>query len=146
VVGLETLPSFDALEAICAAIGEERVAFSLDLRRGVPVTMRARASEQGVPNEPASRLAARAAAAGVGHICVIDLARVGLGEGPDFGSIASVREAAPRLSLIAGGGIRGLEDLRHLAEAGCDGALVGTALHQGRLTPADIAIAAGFHR
>jgi phosphoribosylformimino-5-aminoimidazole carboxamide ribotide isomerase len=146
VVGLETLPSFDAVEAICAAIGGERVAFSLDLRRGVPVTMSALASEQSVPNEPASRLAARAAAAGAGHICVIDLARVGLQEGPDFGSIASVREAAPGLTLVAGGGIRGLEDLRRLAEAGCDGALVGTALHQGRLTAADIVTATGFHR
>jgi phosphoribosylformimino-5-aminoimidazole carboxamide ribotide isomerase len=146
VVGLETLPSFDAVEAICAAVGGQRVAFSLDLRRGVPVTMSALASEQSTTNEAPSRLAARAAAAGAGHICVIDLARVGLEEGPDFGSIARVREAAPGLPLVAGGGIRGLDDLRRLAEAGCDGALVGTALHQGRLTPADVVTATGFHR
>jgi phosphoribosylformimino-5-aminoimidazole carboxamide ribotide isomerase len=146
VVGLETLPSFDALEAICAAVGGQRVAFSLDLRRGVPVAMSALASEQTAPSQQASRLAARAASAGAGHICVIDLARVGLEEGPDFGSIASVREATPRLTLVAGGGVRGVDDLRRLAEAGCDGALIGTALHQGRLKPTDIVTARGFHR
>jgi phosphoribosylformimino-5-aminoimidazole carboxamide ribotide isomerase len=146
VVGLETLPSFDALEAICVAVGGHRVAFSLDLRRGVPVTVGALAGGQSTRNEPANRLAARAAAAGAGHICVIDLARVGLEEGPDFGSIASVREAAPGLTLVGGGGVRGLDDLRRLAEAGCDGVLVGTALHQGRLKPADITTATGFHR
>src|SRR5688572_11247563 len=32
IVGLETLASFDALREICAAVGRERVAFSLDLR------------------------------------------------------------------------------------------------------------------
>jgi phosphoribosylformimino-5-aminoimidazole carboxamide ribotide isomerase len=146
VVGLETLPSFDALEAICAAVGGHRVAFSLDLRRGVPVTMSALASGQSIPNESASGLAARAAAAGVGHLCVIDLARVGLEEGLDFRLIASVRESVPGLTLVGGGGVRGLDDLRRLAEAGCDGVLVGTALHQGRLKPADIVTAMGFHR
>ena len=34
IVGLETLPSWAALEAIAGAVGSERVAFSLDLRDG----------------------------------------------------------------------------------------------------------------
>jgi phosphoribosylformimino-5-aminoimidazole carboxamide ribotide isomerase len=38
IVGLETLPSFGALAAICAAVGGRRVAFSLDLRDGRPLT------------------------------------------------------------------------------------------------------------
>jgi phosphoribosylformimino-5-aminoimidazole carboxamide ribotide isomerase len=146
VIGLETLASFDALGAICAEVGGHRVAFSLDLRRGEPVTTSALAAGLKSPSEAASRLAARAAAAGVHRICVIDLARVGLVEGPDFASIASVRKAVPELTLVAGGGVRGLDDIRRLAEAGCDGALVGTALHQGRLKPADIAMATSFHR
>ena len=33
IVGLETLPSFDMLRLICEAVGGDRVAFSLDLRR-----------------------------------------------------------------------------------------------------------------
>jgi phosphoribosylformimino-5-aminoimidazole carboxamide ribotide isomerase len=122
VVGLETLPTFDALEAICAAIGGERVAFSLDLRNGEPI------AGAGIPQETPEQLAARAADAGAGTVVVIDLARVGTRAGLDVELLARVRKAVPGLGLLAGGGVRGAEDLEKLAGAGCDGALVATAL------------------
>jgi phosphoribosylformimino-5-aminoimidazole carboxamide ribotide isomerase len=37
--------------------------------------------------------------------------------------------------------VRGPEDLRRLADAGCEGALVATALHDGRLDSDDVAAA-----
>jgi len=138
VVGLETLRSFDALASICAAIGGERVAFSLDLRDGEPVT----SPDFARPCiEPARRLARRAAEAGAGAVIVIDLARVGAGAGLDLETIAGVREETLRLTLLAGGGVRGAADLASLAHAGCDGALVATALLDGRLGAAEIAAA-----
>ena len=76
-----------------------------------------------------------AAEAGVGSVIVIDLARVGGGRGPGSELVAAVREAVPRLTLLAGGGVRGAQDLAALADVGCDGALVATALLDGgRLT------------
>jgi len=148
VVGLETLPSFDALAGICAALGGDRVAFSLDLRDGEPVFVRGVSeASRGVPTgEPAHLVAARAAAAGAGAVIVIDLARVGTGTGIDFELIARVREATPGLTLLAGGGVRGLEDLTRIADCGCDGALVATALHDGRLGAAEVAAAQRFSR
>jgi phosphoribosylformimino-5-aminoimidazole carboxamide ribotide isomerase len=134
VVGLETLESFDALTSICAAVGGERVAFSLDVRDGEPVL--AKAASAG--HEPASAIAARAAASGAGSVIVIDLARVGSGEGLDLALIARVRDAVPSLTLLAGGGVRGLDDVRRVAVAGCDGVLVATALHDGQLGAAEI--------
>jgi phosphoribosylformimino-5-aminoimidazole carboxamide ribotide isomerase len=139
VVGLETLPSYDALEAICASVGGDRVAFSLDLRDGEPVVS-PRAAEKD-RDRPAHLAAARAADAGVGSVMVIDLARVGTGTGLDLALVARVREAVPGLTLVAGGGVRGLEDVARLADAGCDGALVASALHDGRLGAAEVAIA-----
>jgi len=44
-------------------------------------------------------------------------------------------------ALLAGGGVRSLDDLRQLSRIGCDGALIATALHDGRLTAADVAAA-----
>ena len=38
IVGLETLPSFQVLESISKEAGHDRVAFSLDLRDGQPIT------------------------------------------------------------------------------------------------------------
>lgn len=137
VVGLETLSSFDALEAICRAAGGHRVAFSLDMRDGVPVL----AAGGHVMPEPAPRLAARAVDAGAGAVIVLDLARVGTGRAPDSALIGRVRAAAPSVMLLAGGGVRESADLTQLAEAGCDGALVATALHSGAIDAAGVAAA-----
>ena len=138
VVGLETLASYEALGEICAALDGDRVAFSLDLREGEPVV----AATGDIPlREPAHVVASRAANAGVGAVIVLDLARVGTSAGLDFALIARVRESTPGQILLAGGGVRGYEDLARLADAGCDGALVATALHDGRLCAADVASA-----
>ena len=143
IVGLETLSSYDALGEICAAVGGDRVAFSLDLRDGTPVitpeTIRARGGRS--PSEPVQVVAKRAADTGIRTMIVIDLARVGTGTGLDIGVIDRVRGATRGLTLLAGGGVRGLDDLGRLADAGCDGALVATALHDGRLGAAEVAAA-----
>lgn len=136
VVGLETLPSYDALDRICASVGGDTVAFSLDLRNGAPIVMPGAIRDVAVPV-----IATRAARAGAGAMIVIDLARVGTGAGLDLDVIARVRDAAPNVLLLAGGGVRGIDDLAQLAEAGCDGALVATALHDGRLGAGDVAAA-----
>jgi len=125
VVGLETLTSFTALRSICTAVGSERVAFSLDMRGGEPMGI--------AQHEPAAVVAARAADAGAGAIIALDLARVGMKSGIDFEMIVRVRQAAPDVTLLAGGGVRGPDDLSRLADAGADGALVATALLDGSL-------------
>ena len=135
VVALETLDSFDTLRRICREIGGQRVAFSLDLRGGQPIV----ASNSTASNDAAHSIAARARDAGAGAVIVIDVARVGTGSGLDLALIARVRAATPGLTLLAGGGVRSVDDLARLAAAGCDGALVATALHDGRIGRADIA-------
>jgi phosphoribosylformimino-5-aminoimidazole carboxamide ribotide isomerase len=137
VVGLETLPSWNALRAICEACGQ-RVVFSLDLREGQPMAAGGDVASSELPEE----YSARAADTGVGSIIVLDLARVGTGAGLDFDIVARIRRKVPDLTLLAGGGIRDAADLARLADAGCDGALVATALHAGRIASADVAAAA----
>ncbi|MEP7310037.1 MAG: HisA/HisF-related TIM barrel protein [Acidobacteriota bacterium] len=141
VVGLETLHSYQALAQICGTLGD-RVAFSLDLREGEPIV----AADGIASGEPPHVVAARAADTGVGAIIVIDLARVGASAGLDLELIARVRTAAPGLMLVAGGGVHGPEDLTRLADEGCDGALVATALLEGRIRAADVAAARQFNR
>ena len=50
----------------------------------------------------------------------------------------------PGADIFVGGGIRHLDDLREVSGIGCAGALVATALHEGRLTPADVETARRF--
>ena len=122
IVGLETLTTFDALDEICTTVGSEKVVFSLDVRNGTPLGA-------GTPEE----IVAWAARAGVGSVIVLDLLRVGASAGPDIDLIARVRGIAGELTILAGGGVRGVDDLSILASAGCDGALVATALLDGSL-------------
>ena len=133
IVGLETLPSFDALAAVARTVGDARTVFSLDLRHGAPIVR----AGSGLGGSPLT-VVERAVHAGARTVIVLDLARVGSSAGVDLALIDALRRAAPDLALVAGGGVRGIEDLRQLADAGCDAALVATALHDGRLTRADI--------
>jgi phosphoribosylformimino-5-aminoimidazole carboxamide ribotide isomerase len=64
---------------------------------------------------------------------------VGSGAGPDVALIAELHAAFPDLELLAGGGVRDLEDLRALEAAGASGALVATALHSGVIGARELA-------
>jgi HisA/HisF family protein len=133
IVGLETLPSYEALESICQRAGSERVAFSLDLRGGAPLTTVTELARQR-PED----LAARAADAGVYAVIVLDLARVGTAAGLDLERLARVRTALSSVRLYAAGGIRNVDDIEQAQRVGCDGALVAYALLDGQLTKHDL--------
>jgi HisA/HisF family protein len=79
--------------------------------------------------------AALARTLGVRELLVIDLARVGTGAGPPLDAVAELNAALPGVAIYAGGGVRDQADLRALESAGATGALVATALHDGRITP-----------
>ncbi|HET6379322.1 MAG TPA: HisA/HisF-related TIM barrel protein [Methylocella sp.] len=72
------------------------------------------------------------------RVIVMTLSRVGCGGGPDMERLAQIRRLAPHARLYAAGGLRGASDLMQLREAGISGALVASALHDGRLTRADL--------
>jgi phosphoribosylformimino-5-aminoimidazole carboxamide ribotide isomerase len=133
VVGLETLSGFAALASLCRAMGRDRVVFSLDLYHSKPL-IRAGAAIPGGPVE----IAREAASAGVAALLMLDLARVGSGGGIDLALARRIRNAHPTLELLAGGGVEGEQDLERAAQAGLDGVLVATALHDGRIGAAQI--------
>jgi phosphoribosylformimino-5-aminoimidazole carboxamide ribotide isomerase len=129
VIGLETLSSFDVLERVVQAVGAPRVVFSLDLR-GARAVVRDR-SDLGrlTPIE----LAARANSCGARTVLVLDLARVGRATGPDLALVREIRSVLADVEVLVGGGVRGPTDLAALEIAGCDGVLLGTALHTGQI-------------
>lgn len=72
------------------------------------------------------------------RVIVMTLGRVGADEGPDVARVAEVVAKAGAREVYAAGGVRGADDLRRLQEVGAAGALVASALHDGRLTPEDL--------
>jgi phosphoribosylformimino-5-aminoimidazole carboxamide ribotide isomerase len=77
-------------------------------------------------------LARRCAEFGVQRVLVTSAARDGSLAGPDVELVAEVR--AVGIPTLAAGGISSLDDLRALRDAGCEGAVVGSALLAGRFT------------
>jgi phosphoribosylformimino-5-aminoimidazole carboxamide ribotide isomerase len=138
VVGLETLRAFSDLEAIVRLVGPSRVVFSLDLRLGTPILHSALQDARGAAPDPPS-LAEQAVGIGAGSILLLDLGRVGTGVGVDLGMLESLRRRLPSIRLLAGGGVLTRLDLERMRDTGCDGALVASALHTGRLTAGDLA-------
>jgi phosphoribosylformimino-5-aminoimidazole carboxamide ribotide isomerase len=138
VAGLESLPNPQTLAEILAIVGSRRLIFSLDLKAGQPLTG-APAWQDLSPRQ----IATIALRLGVRRMIVLDLANVGMGQGVSTEPLCrDLRCLDGDLEIIAGGGVRTASDLRSLAASGASAALVASALHDGRLTPADC-LAAG---
>jgi phosphoribosylformimino-5-aminoimidazole carboxamide ribotide isomerase len=134
IVGTETLTGPDALDRLLAELPDGAVVLSVDLRDG-----RVLSPDPRLAGLPALDAVARLHRRGLREAIVLDLARVGSGAGLDVGLIAELHAAFPDLALLAGGGVRDVEDLRALDEAGAAGALVATALHAGVIGPRELA-------
>lgn len=81
-------------------------------------------------------LAREMAARGAPRIMVTDVGRDGALEGPNV-ALAATFAAALDVPVVASGGVTTADDLRALAETGCEGAIVGKALYEGRFTLAE---------
>jgi phosphoribosylformimino-5-aminoimidazole carboxamide ribotide isomerase len=131
IVGLESISGWQPFHALFELIGPEKFVFSLDLIDGRVLSQ----SHDWMRWSPL-KIALEAVRRGTRHLIVLDLAGVGVSEGPRALELCrSIRAAAPHVELISGGGVRGMDDVQALADAGCDAALVATALHDGRLAP-----------
>jgi phosphoribosylformimino-5-aminoimidazole carboxamide ribotide isomerase len=138
VVGLESLHAFSDLEAIVRLIGSTRVVVSLDLRLGSPILHPAMQDAVGA-HPDATGLAAQAVESGVRSLLVLDIGRIGTGCGVDLGLLEGLRRRFQAERLLAGGGVLTRVDLDRMRDAGCDGVLVASALHTGRIGAADVA-------
>ncbi len=133
VVGLETLEGPRELAEIVKAFGA-RILFSLDLRGGELLTATAAWSER-----DAERLADRVIRLGIRRLLVLDLARVGCAGGTGTRELcARLCASHPNLAIYAGGGVRHRGDLEELKRCGVQTVLVASALHDGRLSHADL--------
>jgi phosphoribosylformimino-5-aminoimidazole carboxamide ribotide isomerase len=139
VVGLETLLGPDYLPEIIGALGAGRIVFSLDLKNGEPLGNREAWGRAGP-----LQIVKEAVGMGVRRLIVMDLAAVGSGTGTRTEALCRlIRERHPHLELIAGGGVRGVEDLQRLGDCGVNAVLVATALHDGRIAP-DVLSESGY--
>jgi phosphoribosylformimino-5-aminoimidazole carboxamide ribotide isomerase len=127
VVGTESLAPGAMTEV--AQLAPPPLVLSVDLRGGRLIS-----PDPAVDGRDPASAAGLARVLGVTELLVIDLARVGSGSGPPVDAVAELAAALPGVAIYAGGGVRNDEDLCALESAGAAGALVATALHEGRIT------------
>jgi phosphoribosylformimino-5-aminoimidazole carboxamide ribotide isomerase len=131
ILGLESVRGPEVARAAIRTLGPGRVLFSLDLRGRA---LLGDFDAWGVGHKAPLDLARKVVDTGVRRIIVLDLARVGGGQGTGTGSLCrSLTSAFPDLEVFAGGGVRGPEDVRDLEACGAAGVLVASALHDGRI-------------
>lgn len=125
----------DRFEGWLMRYGADRIILGCDLRDG-RVAVSGWEEDSALDWEPFLRAWQ---ARGARYVVSTDIGRDGMLQGPATELYRQMREACPELRLIASGGIRALDDLDALAEAGCEGAIVGKAIYEGRLSPKALA-------
>lgn len=73
-------------------------------------------------------------AKGVQYVICTDVSKDGMLQGPSFDLYEEILAENKDLALIASGGIAGFDDLPRLQEIGCEGAIIGKAIYEGKIS------------
>jgi phosphoribosylformimino-5-aminoimidazole carboxamide ribotide isomerase len=129
IIGTETLSRASFVAEMVKSCGSEKVMVSLDLMEGQVLSK----FKLGVPVEPMALLR-EFQDMGVSQIIVLDLEKVGSGEGVNTQFLNDVVRNV-KAEVYVGGGVRDVKDLMRLKDLGVFGVLVATALHSGKISP-----------
>ncbi|MDJ0759142.1 MAG: 1-(5-phosphoribosyl)-5-[(5-phosphoribosylamino)methylideneamino]imidazole-4-carboxamide isomerase [Woeseiaceae bacterium] len=138
VVGSVAVTDPDEVRAWIADVGAERVVLALDVRieNGEPfITTHGwtRSSELTLWSCIDSYLDA-----GLSHVLCTDVSRDGAMAGPNIELYREVLERYPGLKLQASGGVRSIDDMQRLREAGLPAAISGKAILDGNINAEEI--------
>lgn len=135
IVGLESIANPEQLRQVAAIVPPQQLVFSLDLKDGRPFG----ATEAWHDADPVT-IASEVVELGIRRLIVLDLAAVGVDGGcPTLPLCRDLRSRFPEIEITTGGGLRDKADLRGLADAGCNAALIASSLHDGRLSREELA-------
>jgi phosphoribosylformimino-5-aminoimidazole carboxamide ribotide isomerase len=75
---------------------------------------------------------------GINQLFCTDVSKDGLLQGPSVGLYKNIISEFPSLHFIASGGVSSLKDLEELAAIGCNGAIIGKAIYENRISLKDL--------
>ena len=132
IIGTETLVGKSFVADAVESFGTEKIMVSLDLK-GDRVLSR---FEPDTVAEPMGLLR-EFQDMGVSKIIVLDLAKVGSGEGVNKPFLKEVLGEIDA-EVFVGGGVRNVKDLLELKDLGVFGVLLATALHSRKISPEEL--------
>ena len=140
IIGSAALENPEFLASSVEIYGE-RIAVGIDARNGFVQTRGWVETSQ----TTAAELARAVAAMGVKTIIYTDTATDGMLGGPNLAQMAAICDAAPTCEITASGGVSSPDDVKRLMALGrpnLRAAIVGKALYDGRVTLAEMKLAA----
>ena len=135
IIGTAAVKDPEFLKEALEVYGPERIVVGIDAKGGMVAT-------EGwlkVSAVPAVELGASMHEMGLVYCVYTDIARDGMLTGPNIPETVRMGQETG-LTVIASGGVSGMEDLVALEQAGIYGAIIGKAMYEGRV---DIAAAVG---
>ena len=130
VIGTTAAEDPEVMRAWVAKLGAEQVIVGVDARGGRVATH----GWQTVTDLDVLSFCQVLKDYGVQRVLYTDVARDGRLSGPD---VEGTRAIASLMNVIGSGGVSTVEQLRELADAGAEAAIIGTALYEGRLKLGD---------
>ena len=73
-------------------------------------------------------------AKGIAYVISTDISKDGMLQGPSFELYKSILKSTPDIKLIASGGVSSLDDLIQLKEQNLEGAIVGKAIYENKIS------------
>jgi phosphoribosylformimino-5-aminoimidazole carboxamide ribotide isomerase len=128
VIGTETLQNKSFVAEAVKEFGNKRVIVSLDLK-GEKILVKSGFSGCLLP----FCLLREFREMGISDIIILDLARVGSGQGVNI-DLLKRAQAEVKIDVYMGGGVRNLDDLIELDCLGVSGVLLASALHTGKIS------------
>lgn len=124
ILGTETA-SFELIERASERF-PGRINVSIDIKNGRVLT-----KDRKMEMEP-EKLVTLLNEYDINDIIILELNKVGTGAGIDAGFLGNIVELSVH-NVLLGGGIRDMNDINALKGAGVSGALVATAVHNGKI-------------
>lgn len=75
---------------------------------------------------------------GVTQLFCTDVSKDGLLQGPSVNLYKNIIKEFPSLHFIASGGVSSIDDLEELASIGCNGAIIGKAIYENKISLKDL--------
>ena len=136
VMSSESMKDLTLMQACVKCFDSASLLFSIDLKHGQLLV-----NDSEWEGKSPLELARFAVDQGIRQLIVLDLAAVGTGHGvPTLQLCQDIRRTLPQIRIISGGGVDSKACVADAARAGLDGLLIASALHDGRLTPEDLAV------
>jgi phosphoribosylformimino-5-aminoimidazole carboxamide ribotide isomerase len=138
VVGTAFVENPTFVREALVAFGAERVAVGIDARDGIA---QIRGWQAAAPIT-AEDLAQRWADMGGRWLVFTDISRDGMGSGVNVDATTALMDTTG-LNVVASGGVRTLDDVVRVKQAGLAGVIIGRALYEGQIRLADALAVAG---